>query len=143
MYDLEGYCKHGVYVGGSGIDWMCGRCEDGDTSPEEEVKKEFTFTYVPTIGELKGIPQMMRLRRADAMVMQRAFEYAGLRFWLVVEEVVEEELDDHDCWYCREPAEDFSWEFDCFVHESCIQKRLQQDPDDGEASIMAREFDLI
>lgn len=20
-------CKHGVYVGGCGIDWMCGRCE--------------------------------------------------------------------------------------------------------------------
>ena len=21
-------CKHGAYVGGSGIDYMCGRCED-------------------------------------------------------------------------------------------------------------------
>lgn len=20
-------CKHGVYTGGSGIDWICGRCE--------------------------------------------------------------------------------------------------------------------
>lgn len=28
--DPDGYCKHGVYVGGCGIDWMCGRCEDGD-----------------------------------------------------------------------------------------------------------------
>jgi hypothetical protein len=26
----EGYCKHGVYVGGCGIDWMCGRCEMGE-----------------------------------------------------------------------------------------------------------------
>lgn len=25
----EGYCKHGKYVGGIGIDWMCGPCEDG------------------------------------------------------------------------------------------------------------------
>lgn len=25
-----GYCKHGVYVGGCGIDWMCGECEFGD-----------------------------------------------------------------------------------------------------------------
>jgi hypothetical protein len=22
-------CKHGVYVGGCGVDWMCGRCEMG------------------------------------------------------------------------------------------------------------------
>lgn len=25
----EGYCRHGVYVGGCGVDWMCGACEDG------------------------------------------------------------------------------------------------------------------
>lgn len=23
-------CKHGAYVGGSGIDWMCGPCESGE-----------------------------------------------------------------------------------------------------------------
>ena len=26
----EGYCRHGVYVGGCGIDWMCGACEAGE-----------------------------------------------------------------------------------------------------------------
>ncbi len=25
----KGYCVHGVYVGGCGIDWMCQLCEDG------------------------------------------------------------------------------------------------------------------
>ena len=25
----DGYCMHGKYVGGIGIDWMCGMCEDG------------------------------------------------------------------------------------------------------------------
>ena len=30
MSDRNGYCPHGVYVGGIGIDWMCGRCEDGE-----------------------------------------------------------------------------------------------------------------
>lgn len=25
-----GYCRHGVYVGGCGPDWMCGRCEQGE-----------------------------------------------------------------------------------------------------------------
>ena len=28
--DHDGYCKHGTYVAGSGIDWMCGACEDGE-----------------------------------------------------------------------------------------------------------------
>lgn len=25
----DGYCEHGTYVGGCGIDWMCQWCEDG------------------------------------------------------------------------------------------------------------------
>lgn len=25
----EGHCRHGRYVGGCGIDWMCGPCEEG------------------------------------------------------------------------------------------------------------------
>lgn len=28
--DPKGYCKHGVYVGGCGIDWMCMACEMGE-----------------------------------------------------------------------------------------------------------------
>lgn len=27
--DPDGYCEHGTYVGGCGIDWMCSWCEDG------------------------------------------------------------------------------------------------------------------
>lgn len=27
--DPDGYCPHGVYVGGCGIDWMCQWCENG------------------------------------------------------------------------------------------------------------------
>lgn len=30
----DGYCEHGTYVGGCGIDWMCGYCEDGWTWAE-------------------------------------------------------------------------------------------------------------
>ena len=29
MSNRDGYCIHGVYVGGCGIDWMCGNCEMG------------------------------------------------------------------------------------------------------------------
>ncbi len=26
--DGSGYCRHGMYTGGSGADYMCGPCED-------------------------------------------------------------------------------------------------------------------
>lgn len=29
-----GYCPHGKYVGGCGIDWMCFACEMGDDAPD-------------------------------------------------------------------------------------------------------------
>ena len=34
MANREGYCEHGVYVGGCGIEWMCGHCENGVTAEE-------------------------------------------------------------------------------------------------------------
>lgn len=34
--DDSGHCRHGVYVGGSGIDWMCGPCEDRDQWTEAD-----------------------------------------------------------------------------------------------------------
>lgn len=30
---MTDYCKHGVFVGGCGIDWMCQACEMGDVEP--------------------------------------------------------------------------------------------------------------
>jgi hypothetical protein len=30
----DGHCKHGTYVGGCGIDWMCGLCESDVTDYE-------------------------------------------------------------------------------------------------------------
>lgn len=32
--EADGYCDHGVYVGGCGIDWMCQWCEDGISRAE-------------------------------------------------------------------------------------------------------------
>lgn len=26
----DGFCRHGVFTGGVGIDWICGACEDGE-----------------------------------------------------------------------------------------------------------------
>jgi len=49
------------------------------------------------------------------------------------------------CWYCHCPPGDdlvFSWEFDTYVHLSCIRDRLASDPSDREAHILGREFNL-
>lgn len=37
--DHDGYCKHGTYVGGCGIDWMCGPCESGYTNYEIAISR--------------------------------------------------------------------------------------------------------
>jgi hypothetical protein len=31
---INGYCEHGWYVGGCGVDWMCPWCEDGISRQE-------------------------------------------------------------------------------------------------------------
>lgn len=36
----DGYCRHGTYVGGCGIDWMCGICENYSLDEEIEVHRE-------------------------------------------------------------------------------------------------------
>lgn len=47
------------------------------------------------------------------------------------------------CWYCYSPPGDdleFSWEFDTWVHLSCIKDSIATDPSDQEAQILAREL---
>lgn len=43
MYERHqaGYCRHGVYVGGCGIDWMCGACESGEPEPTKAERKKW------------------------------------------------------------------------------------------------------
>jgi hypothetical protein len=37
----DGHCRHGKYVGGSGIDWMCGYCEQYGIDEEmRELRKD-------------------------------------------------------------------------------------------------------
>lgn len=46
MYDRHqsGYCQHGVYVGGCGIDWMCGKCESGEEPLTKAERKKYDRT---------------------------------------------------------------------------------------------------
>lgn len=51
--------------------------------------------------------------------------------------------NDGGCWFCHTDDGEmwFSWEFDCWVHESCLKKELDTvwNP---EAEIMAKEFSI-
>jgi hypothetical protein len=39
---LDGYCKHGAWVGGLGADYMCGMCESGVTDYEWALNRAFS-----------------------------------------------------------------------------------------------------
>lgn len=39
----DGYCIHGMYVGGCGIDWICGACESGFTDSPTEADLDISF----------------------------------------------------------------------------------------------------
>ncbi|MCB5368974.1 hypothetical protein [Collinsella aerofaciens] len=45
------------------------------------------------------------------------------------------------CWFCHTAPEDkpmlFDIEFDTYVHEDCLRKALEEEPDHPEAGIMA------
>jgi hypothetical protein len=53
---MTDYCKHGVFVGGCGIDWMCHACEMGDVEPTPTEAAEHMVTaferYISRRGEL-------------------------------------------------------------------------------------------
>ena len=51
----EGYCFHGVYVGGCGIDWMCGYCESGDEGSSAYDYLEGVYRYKEAASTLRGI----------------------------------------------------------------------------------------
>lgn len=36
----------------------------------------------------------------------------------------------------------FTWEFDANIHIACLLKALEKDPEDWEAQIIAREFEI-
>lgn len=41
IWAQDGHCKHGVYVGGCGADYMCGMCESGVTDYEWAMGRAF------------------------------------------------------------------------------------------------------
>ena len=64
-------CRHGMYTGGSGIDWMCGQCEMGDDEPQltdsEAIGLLVRFVRTPewSASMLEDIADIIRLARPD------------------------------------------------------------------------------
>lgn len=50
----SGYCFHGTYVGGCGIDWMCGWCESGEEGSSPHDYLEGSFRYSLALDTIKG-----------------------------------------------------------------------------------------
>lgn len=49
-----GYCFHGTYVGGCGIDWMCGYCESSELGSSHYDYLKGSFRYSVALGKTKA-----------------------------------------------------------------------------------------
>jgi hypothetical protein len=79
-YEYDGYCRHGNYVGGSGIDYMCRWCEDGVEPPPPEPRVDLIFASRGNAGIMSGM----------SMIAARQLLYVckdtGMMFWIVKRE---------------------------------------------------------
>lgn len=68
------FCKHGVYVGGCGIDWMCQRCEDGTPDPTpRELRAELGRIVDDAEGLIAKLAETTASRTAIAEVVEYIF----------------------------------------------------------------------
>ncbi len=86
----EGYCFHGTYVGGCGIDWMCGYCESGElgSSPSDFLHGSFRYSVA-----LSQIKRQIRSSRIEAWVANLSAK--GLKGSQIME-VAEKELSQDE-----------------------------------------------
>lgn len=50
----SGHCFHGTYVGGCGIDWMCGWCESGEEGSSPHDYLSGNYRYSLALDTIKG-----------------------------------------------------------------------------------------
>lgn len=67
----EGYCIHGTYVGGCGIDRLCGACENGEPGPQN-----FLAEYVEL--QVVGDQEVMLFISTDMSTGEKFVQ----QFWL-------------------------------------------------------------
>lgn len=86
----EGYCFHGTYVGGCGIDWMCGYCESGEQGSSPWDYLEGGFRYSVALSQIKS---QIRSSRVEAWVANLSAK--GLKGSQIME-VAEKELSQYE-----------------------------------------------
>jgi hypothetical protein len=84
----EGYCFHGTYVGGCGIDWMCGYCESSELGSSHYDYLSGSFRYSVALRRIKG---QIRLSRIEAWMANLSAK--GLKGSQIME-VAEKQLSD-------------------------------------------------
>jgi hypothetical protein len=99
------HCKHGTYVGGCGIDWMCHPCEMGDPDP---TVNEIITEHHAALTELgqaavvmakhfgTGEVHQMTLAKIIDMIAQHERTIAEIRQWA--------ENDDDNNWMRKRHA---------------------------------------
>lgn len=93
------FCKHGVYVGGCGIDWMCQRCEDGTPDPTpRELRAELGRIVDDAEGLIAKLAETTATRTAIAEVVEYIFwqSYERAERRLIVTLAIAEHEDDDD-----------------------------------------------
>lgn len=91
--DNEGYCFHGTYVGGCGIDWMCGWCESGEDGSSHYDFLSGSLRYSFALSRIKA---KVRSARLEAWVANLSAQ--GLKGPQIME-VAEKELSDGEVRY--------------------------------------------
>lgn len=92
----DGYCEHGTYVGGIGIDWMCGWCESGISDEEyaEYVREERAKREpISTDADLLATVVAALIRETGGMTPD---QYSAVLLWTVADgKTVARALGEH------------------------------------------------
>lgn len=76
--DPDGYCEHGVYVGGCGIDWMCQWCEDGISLAEARRIVAAQRKRIQVEAARRRLALRMRIAELGYMPSE---VFPGIAFW--------------------------------------------------------------
>jgi hypothetical protein len=71
------YCIHGVYVGGCGVDYMCGACEDGYTGPTLRECREYARRIYVDVARRCALGHFAGSERARLVVSGIYWEEAA------------------------------------------------------------------
>jgi len=96
----EGYCFHGMWVGGCGIDWMCGACESDELGSSHYDYLRGSYRYSEALRTIKS--NLLKKQVADWVADNSA---KGLSY-PEISELANSELTKFEAFLARK----LSWE---------------------------------